>query len=187
MEEEEEEEEEVNAKTSSSPGNEKPGRRRRRRQQLLSDLLSEIDILGYCQLESMEEKVEANVEENTPLSSEKMARKDGNCSNNEEEEERIIIKELKHIKRQNTTTHWLVSAMIILTLAWQLSEISLILKIKDGFTNPLKSVSGMIGGFFKNRRRQVNNVPSMIKEIPELPRLGLPGFDTSDDDNDDED
>ncbi|KAL3613158.1 hypothetical protein CASFOL_042993 [Castilleja foliolosa] len=155
--EEEEEEEEVNAKTSSSSDNE--NLHSRRRQELLSDLLSK--------LESMEEKVN-NVTE----------------MDEEDNEEEIIIKELRHIKRQNTTTHWLVSAMIVFTLAWQLSEISLIMKIKNGFTNPLKSIGGAIGGFIKNRGQHVTNVQDMIKEIPEVPNLGLPGFDDEHNDED---
>ncbi|GAB2220378.1 hypothetical protein Droror1_Dr00008027 [Drosera rotundifolia] len=33
-----------------------------------------------------------------------------------------ILKELKKVRRQNTITHCLLSALIVLTVAWQLSE-----------------------------------------------------------------
>lgn len=118
----------------------------------------------------------------------------GNCSNEE------IIKELKNVKRQNSITHYLLTAMIVVTLAWQLSEVSLILKIKDGLSNPVKSAGGIIKGFFKGRSDV--NVQDVMKQasekqkqlieptylpglkIPELPHLDLPGFDTSDKDDD---
>ncbi|KAK6116604.1 hypothetical protein DH2020_049710 [Rehmannia glutinosa] len=117
------------------------------------------------------------------------------CQSNEE-----IMKELKNVKRQNWMTHCLLTAMIVVTVAWQLSEVSLILRIKDGLSNPLKSVGGIFKGLLKNRPGM--NVQDMMKQaterqkhvieptslpglrIPEFPHLELPGFDTSDEEED---
>ncbi|GAA0175687.1 hypothetical protein LIER_41960 [Lithospermum erythrorhizon] len=60
-----------------------------------------------------------------------------------------ILKELREIKKQNSRTHWLLSVMIGLTLAWQLSEVSAILILKEGLTHPLRSIGNMISGIFK--------------------------------------
>ncbi|KAG4990017.1 hypothetical protein AAZX31_11G256500 [Glycine max] len=59
---------------------------------------------------------------------------EGKGSKNDE-----IIKELKKVKRQNFVTHCLLSVMIVLNVAWQLSEVSLILKVKDGLSHPFRS------------------------------------------------
>ncbi|KAI4385311.1 hypothetical protein MLD38_003353 [Melastoma candidum] len=62
-----------------------------------------------------------------------------------------IVKEMRHIKRQNTVTHWLLSIMIIVTVGWQLSEVSLILKVKDSLSNPLRAVGNLATGLFKGK------------------------------------
>ncbi|KAL0408476.1 UNVERIFIED_CONTAM: hypothetical protein Sradi_1782000 [Sesamum radiatum] len=175
--------------------NEKTGGRGHQRQ-LLSKLLSEVAYHSYSEsrLESLEEeknvteesKPEANVEDKLCWAIDE--------SNGVGKEE--IMKELKEVKKQNLITHCLLTVMIVLTIAWQLSEVSLILKIKDGLSNPLRSVGGIIGGFFKGGR-SVNVVQDVIKQasemqkqvteptylpglkIPDLPHLELPGFDTS--------
>ncbi|KAK1434502.1 hypothetical protein QVD17_00245 [Tagetes erecta] len=64
-------------------------------------------------------------------------------SESEEEEERIV-KEIKKVRRQNMITHCLVSVMILLTLAWQISEVSIILKLKNGVTHPFRSLGTML-------------------------------------------
>ncbi|KAD4983260.1 hypothetical protein R6Q59_002928 [Mikania micrantha] len=61
------------------------------------------------------------------------------------EEERMmmmmmILKELKKVRRQNVITHCLLSVMIILTLGWQISAVSVILKLKDGVTHPFRTM-----------------------------------------------
>ncbi|XP_051116641.1 uncharacterized protein LOC127241572 isoform X2 [Andrographis paniculata] len=103
-----------------------------------------------------------------------------------------IIKVLKDVKRQNLVTHRLLTALIVVTLVWQLSEVSLILKIKEGFSNPLKSLGGMIKSFLPipkpNQGAPAIDPPSLPAppsiKIPELPYLELPGgFHTSDDDD----
>lgn len=60
-----------------------------------------------------------------------------------------IAKDLKKVKRQNTITHWLLSAMIVLTVTWQLSEVSLILKVKDGMSHPFRSFGSILTGMLR--------------------------------------
>lgn len=106
-----------------------------------------------------------------------------------------IIKELNEVKRQNFITHCLLSALIVLTAAWQLSEVSLILKVKEGLTNPLKSLGGLITGLLTGNSRPtgqevVDKLACSVKpkpllaasslpglKIPELPAVELPVFD----------
>lgn len=61
-----------------------------------------------------------------------------------------VVKELKKLEKQNRTTHWLLSALIVLTVAWQVSEVSLLLKLKQGFRNPFKSLGNMVAGMVKH-------------------------------------
>ncbi|KAK4399598.1 UNVERIFIED_CONTAM: hypothetical protein Sradi_6763800 [Sesamum radiatum] len=163
-------------------------------QQLLSKLLSELESLEEEKNVTEESKAEANVEDKLCW-----AIDESNGVGGREE----IMKELKEVKKQNLITHCLLTVMIVLTIAWQLSEVSLILKIKDGLSNPLRSVGGIIGGFFKGRR-SVNVVQDVIKQasemqkqvteptylpglkIPDLPHLELPGFNTSGDEEEEE-
>ncbi|KAL6505412.1 hypothetical protein OROHE_022791 [Orobanche hederae] len=108
----------------------------------------------------MEKEKLNNIAEEIKEEEDTITHRVGNCSNEE------IMKELKTVKRQNRITHWLVSGMMVLTLAWRLSEVSLILKIKHGFSNPLKSISGIVGGFFSNRRRRlVDNGNVSTKQV----------------------
>lgn len=103
-----------------------------------------------------------------------------------------IIQELKKVQRQNFITHCLLSAMLVLTVAWQLSEVSLILKVKEGLSNPLKSLGGMIIGMLKGPRitgqeiekhasaehkpiLAASSLPGL--KIPELPNVEFPVLD----------
>ncbi|XP_057949605.1 uncharacterized protein LOC131144770 [Malania oleifera] len=100
-----------------------------------------------------------------------------------------IVKELKKVKRQNSITHWLLSTMLLLTFAWQLSEITLILKVKNGLSHPFKSFGGMLFGMLKgpgingqdsekqsSTTKQLHiEAPSPLPiEIPELPQVDIP-------------
>ncbi|TYI89315.1 hypothetical protein E1A91_D03G047000v1, partial [Gossypium mustelinum] len=60
-----------------------------------------------------------------------------------------LVKELKAIKKQNTITHYLLSAMIVVTLFWQVFEASLLLQLKNGFTHPFKSVGSWLDTLLK--------------------------------------
>ncbi|XP_006484132.1 uncharacterized protein LOC102616034 isoform X2 [Citrus sinensis] len=93
-----------------------------------------------------------------------------------------IINELRHVKRQNFITHCLLSAMIFLTLSWQLSEVKLILKVRDGINHPFKAVGSMLKGMFKRPRdngrdaeqQQQHEAPQYSPfKMPELPHMDL--------------
>ncbi|XP_041010687.1 uncharacterized protein LOC121254631 [Juglans microcarpa x Juglans regia] len=93
-----------------------------------------------------------------------------------------IVKELKKVKRQNFVTHCLLSAMIILTVAWQLSEVTLILKVKEGLSNPFRSVGSLLARMLKGpatNGQDTEKLSSPAKKPPSealsLPDLGLNG------------
>lgn len=95
-----------------------------------------------------------------------------------------MAKEVKKVKKQNTITHCLLSAMIVLLVGWQVSGVSLILKLKgvsDGLAHPFRS----IGGFFANIINRplsgesfagVIPPPPPPMRIPDLPQLEMPGL-----------
>lgn len=98
----------------------------------------------------------------------------------EEIDKQEIVKELKKLKRQNTITHWLLSAMLVLTIAWQASEVTLLLKVKHGLSNPFKYCESLISGIFSGRSEQSrqdekhqNDAYPCLK-MPELPSVELP-------------
>lgn len=93
--------------------------------------------------------------------------------------EEEMVKEIKEVKRQNFITHCLVSAMIILTVVWQVSEVSLILKLKDGLSNPFKSLARIL------KRKTTSAIQNQIEatelphlNMPALPHVSLPDFDS---------
>ncbi|KAJ0235427.1 Uncharacterized protein HA466_0266080 [Hirschfeldia incana] len=75
-----------------------------------------------------------------------------------------IAKDIKEVKRQNKVTHILLSALIILTLTWQLSEYSMIYMMKERLTHPIKSIGGMFSGMFKGKLRPIKDKLSNAKE-----------------------
>ncbi|KAI4373778.1 hypothetical protein MLD38_011861 [Melastoma candidum] len=113
-----------------------------------------------------------------------------------------IAKELRHVKRQNTITHWLLSAVIVVTVAWQLSEVTLILKVKESLSHPFRFVGKLASGFFKGKapategdaddeksftaQEDMNGALPAIPPIkmPELPMIDLTNFPSKDDDSD---
>ncbi|CAN6881805.1 uncharacterized protein BNAC05G21220D [Brassica napus] len=68
-----------------------------------------------------------------------------------------IAKDIKEVKRQNKVTHILLSALIILTLTWQLSEYSMIYMMKERLTHPIRSIGGMFSGVFKGKLLPIKN------------------------------
>ncbi|KAE9587833.1 hypothetical protein Lal_00029461 [Lupinus albus] len=95
-----------------------------------------------------------------------------------------IVKELKKIKRQNFVTHCLLSVMIVITIGWQLSEATLLLKVKDGINNPFRTFRTMLKGMIKvpdinshegDNKQNQSQSPSLIPEMPQLdvPNLSL--------------
>lgn len=139
------------------------------------------------------EKSEASAEQKDPLvgeeelKNEKATRVENSSSQIGAEE---IMKELKKVRKQNIVTHCLLSAMIVLTLAWQLSEVSLILKVKDGLNHPFKSLGSMIKGMLIAPRSNVQDAEteqhseasssSVHLHMPELPHVNL-GLNDKDD------
>ncbi|KAL7148847.1 hypothetical protein ABFS83_05G001100 [Erythranthe nasuta] len=171
------EDEEFNAKTfhENLPAIEKTQQQR----QLFSKLLSELESLEEDKNVSEESKEECTVEEDRICSEIDEKRKEEVDSGDEEEEDEIM-KELKNIKRQNSITHCLLTTLIVLTLAWQFSEVSLILKIKNGLSNPFKSVGGIIKGLWQTRSRMMKKASDLQKQVTEqaslkIPQLELPG------------
>uniref|UniRef100_A0A7N0UX65 Uncharacterized protein n=1 Tax=Kalanchoe fedtschenkoi TaxID=63787 RepID=A0A7N0UX65_KALFE len=81
-----------------------------------------------------------------------------------------IIKELEKLRKQNVMTYCLLSAMMVLTLVWQLSEMSLVLKVKNGLSNPFKVLGGVL---FRMIVKPANGQGSAKKpnESHSLPRL----------------
>ncbi|CAH1417323.1 unnamed protein product [Lactuca virosa] len=106
----------------------------------------------------------------------------------EEDEEEKIVKELKKMKRQNLITHCLLSAMIVLTVVWQISEVSIILRLKDGVNHPFRFIGSIFkrivtppkpnGSEEKTDSSITNNLIESSRigdlKIPELPHVELP-------------
>ncbi|KAL6969249.1 hypothetical protein U1Q18_028972 [Sarracenia purpurea var. burkii] len=106
-----------------------------------------------------------------------------------------LIRELTKVKRQNFITHCLLSVMIVLTAAWQLSEFSLVLKVKNRLNNPFKSFGSILTGLIKGRivnaqngekhsvteQQQIEGSALPYLKIPELAHLNFPLGDDSDD------
>lgn len=93
-----------------------------------------------------------------------------------------IIKELKKVKRQNFVTHCLLSVMIVLTVTWQLSEVSLLLKVKDGLSHPFRSFGNVLKGMVK-KSPDLNGQDADDKQHPSesssLPSMMMPSMSLS--------
>ncbi|XP_009797027.1 uncharacterized protein LOC107795457 [Nicotiana tabacum] len=151
------------------------------RHQLLSQLLTQLESLKEdSPLDQMSQST--NLEE---IPSDDVDR----------EKEENVVKELRKIQKQNFVTHCLLSAMIVLTLTWQLSEVSLILKMKDGLNHPLRSIGSMVTSWIKRpppplnvQEGDLNDSAKQLKhkveamslpklKVPELPHVELPSLD----------
>ncbi|XP_004239226.1 uncharacterized protein [Solanum lycopersicum] len=144
------------------------------RHQLLSQLVTQLDSL----------KEESQLNESTNLQEAPVEI--------QSEEEDKVVKELRKIQKQNFITQCLLSAMILLTLTWQLSEVSIILKMKDGLNHPFRSITSMLTGWMKrpppllngpddhlnnSEKHQVEAMSLPKLKVPELPHMELPSFD----------
>ncbi|KAM0047399.1 hypothetical protein Hdeb2414_s0009g00327941 [Helianthus debilis subsp. tardiflorus] len=120
-------------------------------------------------------------------------------SRSDEDEEEKILKELKKIRRQNVVTHCLLSVMILLTVTWQISEVSIILKLKNGVAHPFRSIGSIFLSMIKPRRPQrdkdddtlitetsnlIESTPVHDLKLPKLPHLELPKIDLGCNDQD---
>lgn len=61
--------------------------------------------------------------------------------------------------------------MIVLTVAWQASEVTLLWKFKDGLSHPFKYFGDMLTG-----KGAGNDLEEHKKEAPPLPGLKIPEF-----------
>ncbi|MED6160074.1 hypothetical protein PIB30_047999 [Stylosanthes scabra] len=121
--------------------------------------------------------IEKTENENENLDSSKV---DGGCKGITETDE--IVKELRKVKRQNFVTHCLLSVMIVLTMAWQLSEVSIIMKVKDGINHPFRSFGSMIKSMVKVNGQEDDNNKEQSEEsssslgslkLPEMPHMDV--------------
>lgn len=138
------------------------------------------------------DKPEASKEETCSRDGGKEIKSDQNAGGEHDDvDKEEIVKEVKKIKKQNSVTHWLLSIMIVLTVAWQISEVSLILKLKEGIRNPFRYLGGMLAGMLKRpqtRQCEEEDILSHIEAPPlprlkvlEIPRLELPDLSTNGD------
>ncbi|KAF8689540.1 hypothetical protein HU200_041871 [Digitaria exilis] len=79
-----------------------------------------------------------------------------------------IAKDLNKIKRQNTITHLLLGAVIVMTAVWQVNEVSFLLWVQRKLSNPFKSLGDMIKASLKLKGRK-----PVIESSP-LPPVGVP-------------
>ncbi|KAK4357639.1 hypothetical protein RND71_023249 [Anisodus tanguticus] len=159
------------------------------RHQLLSQRLTQLDSLKEeTPLDQLNQST--NLHETPSVN--KVEEAEDDEVNTEKEEK--VVKELRKIQKQNFITHCLLSAMIVLTVTWQLSEVSLILKIKDGLNHPLRSIGSMIGWIkrpppgLNGKESDLNDSAKHLKhqveamclpkiEVPELPHMEMPCLD----------
>ncbi|XP_021723087.1 uncharacterized protein LOC110690536 [Chenopodium quinoa] len=167
--------------TETSMGNDGDGERR-----LLVKLLSQLETMKEDEITNQNElSVEPKEVPSGRASEEETKSRDESevSKKNTAVEAEDVVKELKKLNKQNRTTHWLLSALIVLTIAWQVSEVSLLLKLKSGFSNPFKSLGKMFTGMVKRRAFQEEeaNESSVLakvngRETSENP-LKLPSMD----------
>ncbi|KHF99594.1 putative serine/threonine-protein kinase WNK8 [Gossypium arboreum] len=81
-----------------------------------------------------------------------------------------LVKELKAITKQNTITHCLLSAMIVVTLFWQVFEASL-LQLKNGFTHPFKSVGSWLVTLLKGPAKSKQHYSYLVDASGSPPSL----------------
>ncbi|KAK4706958.1 hypothetical protein R3W88_033468 [Solanum pinnatisectum] len=136
------------------------------RHQLLSQLLTQLDTLKEeSQFDHMNESTNL---QDAPVELEA----------EEEVKEEKVVKELRKIQKQNFITQCLLSVMIVLTLTWQLSEVSIILKMKDGLNHPFRSITNRdLNNSAKQLKHQVEAMSLPKLKAPELPHMELASFD----------
>ncbi|GKB72505.1 hypothetical protein Tco_0933917 [Tanacetum coccineum] len=75
----------------------------------------------------------------------------------DENKEDKIVKELKKLNRQSFITNCLLSAIMVLTVTWQISQVSIILKVKDGVTHPFCFVGSLFTSIIKRPKPNGKN------------------------------
>ncbi|KAK1270444.1 hypothetical protein QJS04_geneDACA012588 [Acorus gramineus] len=97
------------------------------------------------------------------------------------------MRELKAVKRQNLITHCLLSVVIVVTVVWQLSEVSFLLSMKDKVSHPIRSIWNVMEGALKgggkiqdpnkpNNHTLIEASPLLPLSVPELPHVDLPAL-----------
>ncbi|XVE74761.1 hypothetical protein DITRI_Ditri12bG0043900 [Diplodiscus trichospermus] len=162
-------------------------------ERLLSRLLSQLEALKGGDGSNLLEEVTSRTVDKAETKSENGSGATSGCGEIGVEE---IVKELKAVKRQNTITHCLLSVMIVVITIWQLSEMSLFLKVKNGLSHPFRTFGSMLVGMLpspgnnildadKNSSSTKNNnnhladssLPSV--KMPELPHVEFPHMGSS--------
>ncbi|XP_074303287.1 uncharacterized protein LOC141637772 [Silene latifolia] len=140
---------------------------------LLTNLLSQLEALKADGTLDPPEPVAESKEASSCKSAETETKGEDETETSESRivvsESEDVVKELKKLEKQNRVTHWLLSVLILLTVAWQLSEVSLLLKMKEGVTHPFRSIGNMFNDVFKRRRpndQQQSQLP--LVELPDL-------------------
>ncbi|GKE03113.1 hypothetical protein Tco_1391096, partial [Tanacetum coccineum] len=77
--------------------------------------------------------------------------------NDDEDKEDKIVSELKKLNRQSFITNCLLSAIIVLTVTWQISQVSIILKVKNGVTHPFRAAGSLFTSIIKRHKPNGNN------------------------------
>ncbi|KAM0935931.1 hypothetical protein DsansV1_C27g0198041 [Dioscorea sansibarensis] len=106
----------------------------------------------------------------------KNGNKEETSKNSGEHDVRIdeMVKEIKGVKRQNMITHYLLSVLIIVTAFWQLSEVSILLAVKEKFSNPVKAIGDMFKGVLKGANNKLLTEPPSMH--PHLPHVDIPAL-----------
>lgn len=85
-----------------------------------------------------------------------------------------VVKEIKGVKRQNMITHCLLSVLIIATAFWQLSEVSILLAVKEKLSNPVKAIGDLFKGVLKGQNNKLLTEPPPMP--PQLPHVNIPAL-----------
>lgn len=103
----------------------------------------------------------------------------GGGERSKEVEPADIAKDLSKIKRQNTITHLLLGAVIVLTAVWQVNEVSFLLWLQSKLSNPFKSLGDMVKASLlklRGRRPVLESSPLPLAGVPDVSRADLPTF-----------
>ncbi|TQE09222.1 hypothetical protein C1H46_005157 [Malus baccata] len=112
---------------------------------LLHRLLSQLESLKANDgIQPPKSSTEPSADEELEPEREGGGRVDGDDGGGAETDTERIVKELNKVQRQNNVIQWLLSVMIVLTVAWQASEMTMLWQLKDGIRNPFRWIGGML-------------------------------------------
>lgn len=100
---------------------------------------------------------------------------DGQLCGRKEVDMGEVANEIRRVKVQNVITHCLLSVMIVLTAAWQFSEVSFLLMAKQKLRNPLRTIGDAFMGFLKGKGEKPKIEAAAA--LPPIPVPGLPHVD----------